>query len=92
MNKLVNIYFRNLKPDKTVQEKIKKIGKVKGVRGLKLLLKDVASSASAGKHGNKLIGSVSIPLKVRLLISHYLVMKKAQYIIPRLHSPKRTTI
>lgn len=71
VNKWAHIYFRNFNPDKTVQEKIKKITKVKGVKGLKILLKDVASSASAGKHDNKLIGSASIPLKVWLMINDY---------------------
>jgi hypothetical protein len=61
------------------------IRKVKGVKGLKILLKDVASSASAGKHSNKLIGSASIPLKVWLLIN-------AQNVIPRLCNPKTTAI
>jgi hypothetical protein len=60
--------FRNFNPDKTVQDKIKKINKVKGVKGLKILLKEVASSALPGAHSKKLIGSAFIPLKVWLLI------------------------
>jgi hypothetical protein len=77
MNKLVHIYFRNLNQDKTFQEKIKHIRKVKGVKGLKILLKEVAS---AGKHDNKFIGSVSIPLKVWLLINNCpLITERLQY-------------
>ena len=58
--------FRNFHQDGTVGEKNKKHHKVKGIKGLKTLLKGVTS---AGKHANKLIGSASISLKVRLLTS-----------------------
>jgi hypothetical protein len=58
--------FRNFSQDGTAGEKNKKHYKIKGIKGLKTLLKGVAS---AGKHDNKLIGSASISLKVRLLTS-----------------------
>ena len=58
--------FRNFSQDGAVKEKNKKHHKVKGIKGLKTLLKGVAS---AGKHDNKLIGSASISLKVQLLTS-----------------------
>jgi hypothetical protein len=48
---------------------------VKGVKGLKILLKEIASSTSAGKHDKKLIGSTSIPLKVWLMINDYPLIK-----------------
>ena len=57
--------FRNFSQVGTVQ-KNKTHHKVKGIKGIKTLLKGVAS---AGKHGNKLIGSASISLKVWLLTS-----------------------
>ena len=75
INKWAHIYFRNFNPDKTVQEKIKEIRKVKGVKGLKILLKEVVSSAAARKHDNKLIGSAFIPLKVWLLKKQYPLIK-----------------
>jgi hypothetical protein len=56
--------FRNFSQDGTVGEKNKKHCKVKGIKGLKTLLKEVTS---ADKHENKLIGSASISLKVQLL-------------------------
>jgi hypothetical protein len=61
--------FRNFSQDEAVEEKTKKHNKVKGIKGLRTLLKGVASYASAGKHANKLIGSTSIPLKVWSLLA-----------------------
>jgi len=58
--------FRNFSQDRTAGEKQKKYHKVKVVKGLKTLLKGVSS---AGKLDNKLIGSASISLKVKLLTS-----------------------
>lgn len=58
--------FRNFSQDRTAGEKNKKHHEVKGIKGLKTLLKEVAS---AGKHKSKLIGSASISLKVWLLTS-----------------------
>jgi hypothetical protein len=42
-----------------------KIGEVKGVRGLRKLMKEIAVTASTGKHDNELVGSAALPLKVR---------------------------
>jgi hypothetical protein len=55
--------FRNFCQDGTVGEKNKKHHKVKGIKGLKTLLKGVTP---VDKHDNKLIGSASISLKVQL--------------------------
>ena len=41
-----------------------KLFEVKGVRGLRKLMKEIAQTASTGKHDNELIGRTSIPLKV----------------------------
>jgi len=49
-----------------------KIFEIKGVRGLRKLMKEVVVTASTGKHDNELIGRCSIPLKV-LFFSHYFV-------------------
>ncbi|XP_058172092.1 protein unc-13 homolog 4B-like [Anopheles ziemanni] len=50
-------------PAETVKEKMNKLFEVKGVRGLRKLMKEIASTASSGKHDNELIGRASIPLK-----------------------------
>ncbi|XP_069677889.1 protein unc-13 homolog 4B isoform X4 [Periplaneta americana] len=50
-------------PAETVREKMMKIGEVKGVRGLRKLMKEIAITASTGKHDNELVGSAQLPLK-----------------------------
>ncbi|XP_055678420.1 protein unc-13 homolog 4B isoform X4 [Lutzomyia longipalpis] len=50
-------------PAETVREKMNKIFDVKGVRGLRKLMKEIAVTASNGKHDNELIGKANIPLK-----------------------------
>ncbi|XP_046996115.1 protein unc-13 homolog 4B isoform X1 [Schistocerca americana] len=50
-------------PAETVREKMMKIGEVKGVKGLRKLMKEIAVTASTGKHDNELVGSVQIPLR-----------------------------
>lgn len=50
-------------PAETVREKMTKIGEVKGVKGLRKLMKEIAVTASTGKHDNELVGSTTIPLK-----------------------------
>ncbi|KAJ9587180.1 hypothetical protein L9F63_019299, partial [Diploptera punctata] len=50
-------------PAETVREKMMKIGEVKGVRGLRKLMKEIAVTASTGKHDNELVGCTSLPLK-----------------------------
>ncbi|XP_049534831.1 protein unc-13 homolog 4B-like isoform X1 [Anopheles darlingi] len=50
-------------PAETVREKMNKLFEVKGVRGLRKLMKEIAQTASSGKHDNELIGRTSIPLK-----------------------------
>ncbi|KFB34815.1 AGAP003164-PA-like protein [Anopheles sinensis] len=50
-------------PAETVKEKMNKLFDVKGVRGLRKLMKEIALTASTGKHDNELIGRTSIPLK-----------------------------
>ncbi|PNF14104.1 unc-13-like protein 4B [Cryptotermes secundus] len=50
-------------PAETVREKMMKIGAVKGVKGLRKLMKEIAVTASTGKHDNELVGSATLPLK-----------------------------
>lgn len=50
-------------PAETVKEKMTKIFDVKGVKGLRKLVKEIAITASTGKHDNELIGTSNIPLK-----------------------------
>ncbi|XP_014244942.1 protein unc-13 homolog 4B isoform X2 [Cimex lectularius] len=50
-------------PAETVREKMSKITGVKGVKGLRKLMKEIAVTASTGKHDNEIIGFVNIPLK-----------------------------
>ncbi|KAH8358960.1 hypothetical protein KR093_003577 [Drosophila rubida] len=47
----------------TVKEKVNKILDVKGVRGLSKLMKEIAVTASSGKHDNELIGRAVVTLK-----------------------------
>lgn len=58
-------YYRDFDPAETVKEKMTKIFEVKGVKGLRKLMKEIAITASTGKHDNELIGTSNIPLKVR---------------------------
>lgn len=41
-----------------------KMFEVKGVKGFKKLMKEIAVTASTGKHDNELIGRCNIPLRV----------------------------
>jgi hypothetical protein len=64
--------FRDFDPAETVREKMMKIGDVKGVRGLRKLMKEIAITASTGKHDNELVGSVALPLKVRDYVINFM--------------------
>jgi hypothetical protein len=59
-------YFRDFDPAETVREKMMKIGDVKGVKGLRKLVKEIAITASTGKHNNELVGKATLPLKVTM--------------------------
>uniref|UniRef100_A0A0K8VC76 Protein unc-13 D n=1 Tax=Bactrocera latifrons TaxID=174628 RepID=A0A0K8VC76_BACLA len=47
----------------TIKEKVNKLLDVKGVKGLSKLMKEIAQTASTGKHDNELIGRAAITLK-----------------------------
>lgn len=55
---------RDFDPAETVSEKMTKFFDVKGVKGFKKLMKEIAVTASTGKHDNELIGRCNIPLRV----------------------------
>lgn len=48
----------------SIGEKISKIPHVKGIWGVGRLMKEIAQTASMGKHDNELIGKCFIPLRV----------------------------
>lgn len=50
-------------PAETLSEKMTKFSEVKGVKGLRKLMKEIAVTASTGKHDNELIGSATVQLK-----------------------------
>ncbi|KAL4716125.1 hypothetical protein ACJJTC_013902 [Scirpophaga incertulas] len=50
-------------PAETAKEKMTKIFEVKGVKGFRKLMKEIAITAYNGKHDNELIGTANIPLK-----------------------------
>lgn len=51
-------------PAETVKEKLGKLFEVKGVRGIRKLVKEIAVTAATGQHENELVGRAKIPLKV----------------------------
>lgn len=59
-----NFFYRDFDAAETVKEKVNKLLDVKGVRGLSKLMKEIAVTASSGKHDNELIGRAVITLKV----------------------------
>lgn len=68
---------RDFDPAETVSEKMTKFFDVKGVKGFKKLMKEIAVTASTGKHDNELIGRCNIPLRVIvpqiLIFSHFYI-------------------
>jgi hypothetical protein len=60
-----------------------KIGEVKGVKGLRKLMKEIAVTASTGKHDNELMGSATLPLKVGVLLVLSPTIKNAVYKMTR---------
>ncbi|KAL1506494.1 hypothetical protein ABEB36_005849 [Hypothenemus hampei] len=49
-------------PAETVKEKLGKFFDVKGVKGMRKLVKEIAVTATTGQHDNELIGRAKIPL------------------------------
>lgn len=55
-------------PAESVREKLGKFFDVKGVKGIRKLVKEIAVTAATGQHENELVGTARIPLKVSLLL------------------------
>ena len=51
-------------PAETVGEKFGKFFDVKGVKGMRRLVKEIAVAATTGQHRNELVGRTLVPLKV----------------------------
>lgn len=50
-------------PAETISEKMNKVFEIKGAKGFRKLMKEIALTASTGKHNNEYIGCTTIPLK-----------------------------
>lgn len=50
-------------PAETIGEKMNKFLDVKGVKGFSKLMKELASTATSGKHDNEFVGGAKVPLK-----------------------------
>jgi BAI1-associated protein 3 len=55
---------RDFDQAETVREKLSKVPAVKGLRGVRKLVKEIAVTVSTGKHDNELIGTATVSLKV----------------------------
>lgn len=51
-------------PAESVREKLSKFSEIKGVKGMRKWMKEVAVTATVGQHENELIGRAKIPLNV----------------------------
>lgn len=50
-------------PAETIGEKMNKFLDVKGAKGFRKLMKELASTATSGKHDNEFVGGAKVPLK-----------------------------
>ncbi|XP_058974958.1 protein unc-13 homolog 4B isoform X3 [Musca domestica] len=62
-NEVLIIEIWDFDAAETVKEKVNKLMDVKGIKGLRKLMKEIAVTASTGKHDNELIGRTAITLK-----------------------------
>lgn len=51
----------------SVKEKFSKFAEIKGVKGMRKWMKEVAVTATMGQHDNELIGRAKIPLSVSIV-------------------------
>ncbi|KAE9529780.1 hypothetical protein AGLY_011876 [Aphis glycines] len=68
-------------PAETVKEKVTKVGDIKGFKGMRRFMKEIAVTATNGKHDNEIIGGTLIPLKTipsRGQIAWYSLEKKGK--------------
>ncbi|CRK88354.1 CLUMA_CG002131, isoform A [Clunio marinus] len=50
-------------PAETIGEKMNKFFEIKGAKGFRKLMKEIATTASSGKHDNEFVGCSKVPLK-----------------------------
>lgn len=67
-NDILCVEVWDFDPAETVKEKVTKVGDIKGFKGMKRFMKEIAVTATNGKHDNEIIGATLIPLKVRIII------------------------
>lgn len=53
-------------PAETVKEKFNKFSEIKGVKGMRKWMKEIAVTATVGQHESELIGRAKIPLNVNM--------------------------
>lgn len=58
---IIEVY--DFDPAETLGEKMNKFFEVKGAKGFRKLMKEIAQTASSGKHDNEFIGSAKVPLR-----------------------------
>lgn len=71
-NDILYVEVWDFDPVETVKEKVTKVSKAKGFKGVRKILKEIAVTATYGKHDSELIGITQIPLKVNLLYTYYI--------------------
>ena len=59
--------IRDFNPEENVSEKLRKVNEIKDSRGLRKFIKETLN-ASTGKITHDLLGSVEIPLKVKVIL------------------------
>ncbi|VVC40707.1 Hypothetical protein CINCED_3A013301 [Cinara cedri] len=62
-NDILCVEVWDFDPAETVKEKVTKVGDIKGFKGMKRFMKEIAVTATNGKHDNEIIGGTLIPLK-----------------------------
>lgn len=58
-------FCRDYDPEETLKDKMKRFGEVKSTRGLRILMKEIALTASTGKQSHEFLGCLKMPLKVK---------------------------
>ncbi|XP_035714351.1 protein unc-13 homolog 4B isoform X3 [Folsomia candida] len=58
----LNIEVWDYDPEETLADKMKRFGEVKSTRGLRILMKEIALTASTGKQSHEFLGCLKIPL------------------------------
>jgi len=67
-------------PAETVKEKVTKVGDIKGFKGMRRFMKEIAVTATNGKHDNEIIGGTLIPLKVTRRVCRRMLIVSIRFI------------